>query len=125
MSVLTVAFAILGFWFVVLVLIAVVFMAAGGFPRIPGRLGNHSASYWMFYASVIGVAGWVAYLWDVTRNPRVPREKRALWAVVLFFVGPWSLPFYFWFYIRQGTTAPPPASHASRGPNPAAPRGPS
>ena len=49
---------------------------------------------------LIGLAGWIAYLWDVFHNPRVPPDKRALWAVVLAFVGHYAMPFYFRFYIR-------------------------
>jgi hypothetical protein len=88
-------YAVFGFWmFVVLALvIALVFTNAS---TDPGQFGNYA----MFSVMLVFIAGWIAYLWDVFHNPRVPVDKRALWAVVLAFVGPYAMPFYFWFYIR-------------------------
>jgi hypothetical protein len=84
---------------------AILFVAAfagtaDSIPRIPGPIGNHIASYSQFYGSLVMVFGWVLYLWDVTRNPRVPKGKRSLWSAVLLLGGPMALPFYFWHYVR-------------------------
>lgn len=51
-------------------------------------------------AMIVFLLGWIAYLWDVFRNPRVPRDKKALWAAVLFLGGPYAMPFYYWHYLR-------------------------
>lgn len=94
-------YAVFAFWFIVFFFLMVAFMFFGtGF--FPGDLGN----YWLFAAMLVFIVGWVAYLWDVFHNSRVPVDKRALWAVVLAFVGPYAMPFYFWFYIR-GDGSPP------------------
>jgi len=59
---------------------------------------------WFWWAWIAGTvlffAGWLLFLWNVWHNVRVPRGKRALWTTVLFFAGPYTMPFYFWFYIR-------------------------
>jgi hypothetical protein len=98
-------YGVFAFWFVAVMVLGVAFMLSGGSP-VPGHIGM----YWMFYCMLVFIAGWIAYLWDVFHNPRVPVEKRALWAVVLAFVGPYAMPFYFWFYIRGAgmpTSVPP------------------
>lgn len=94
-------YAVFAFWFIVFFFLSVVFMFSGT-GLFPGDLGN----YWLFSAMLVFIVGWIAYLWDVFHNPRVPVDKRALWAVVLAFVGPYAMPFYFWFYIR-GEGSPP------------------
>lgn len=94
-------YAVFAFWFIVVFFFMVAFMFSGT-GLFPGDLGN----YWPFYAMLVFIVGWIAYLWDVFHNPRVPVDKRALWAVVLAFVGPYAMPFYFWFYIR-GDGSPP------------------
>ena len=97
-------YGVFAFWFVAVMVLGVAFMLSGGSP-VPGHIGM----YWMFYCMLVFIAGWIAYLWDVFHNPRVPVDKRALWAVVLAFVGPYAMPFYFWFYIRgEGKPPPPP-----------------
>jgi len=108
----TLILGVLGFWFCGLMIAGLVLFFFGGVPRVPGRIGNHIAAYWLFYGILIFMAGWLAYIWNVFHNPRMPRDKRALWAVVLFFAGPYAMPFYFWFYIREGASqpaSPPPA----------------
>jgi hypothetical protein len=85
---------------------------ASPFPRLHGPLGNHIASYSQFYAPLLILVGWVLYLWDVTRNPRVPKGKRSLWSVVLLLGGPWALPFYFWHYVLVRTPRPAPGANA-------------
>ena len=50
--------------------------------------------------TVVFAVGWIAFIWDVWHNPRVPAGKRALWTTVLVFAGPYGLPVYFWFYLR-------------------------
>jgi hypothetical protein len=94
-------YAVFAFWFIVFFFLSVAFMFSGT-GLILGDLGN----YWLFSAMLVFIVGWIAYLWDVFHNPRVPVDKRALWAVVLAFVGPYAMPFYFWFYIR-GDGSPP------------------
>ena len=49
---------------------------------------------------VIGI-----YLWNVWRNPSVPREKRALWTALIVFGNIFVLPFYFAFYIWPASSA--------------------
>ena len=44
-----------------------------------------------------------AFFWDVWKNPRMPKEKRKLWTVVLALANWYALPFYWWFYVRGGT----------------------
>ena len=66
----------------------------------PAWLADDLARYWPFYGMVLFFIGWVAYFWDLFHNAAVPREKRQLWAALLFFAGPWAMPFYFWFYVR-------------------------
>jgi hypothetical protein len=94
-------YAVFGFWFVVVMVVGIAFLFTGT-PPVPGYFGNYA----MFSVMLVFIAGWIAYLWDVFHNPRVPVDKRALWAVVLAFVGPYAMPFYFWFYIR-GDGSPP------------------
>ena len=56
---------------------------------------------WLIFAGMgLFLVGWISYIFDVWRNKRVPREKRALWTALLFFAGPYVMPFYFWHYIR-------------------------
>ena len=107
---------VLGFWFPALMLAGIALMVAGGTPRIPGAIGNHISAYWLFDGILVFILGWVAYLWDLFHNPRVPREKRARWAVVLLFVGPYAMPFYFWFYIRESAPRSSPPPQAVQGP---------
>jgi hypothetical protein len=98
-------YAVFGFWFIVVMVVGIVFLFAGT-PPVPGHFGNYA----MFSVMLVFIAGWIAYLWDVFHNSRVPVDKRALWAVVLAFVGPYAMPFYFWFYIRgdgSPSLAPP------------------
>jgi hypothetical protein len=80
------------------------------------RVLDRIASYSLFPAFLFCVACWLLYLWDVFHNPRMPRDKRALWDAVLFLAGPWAMPFYFWFYVRPGTahtfSAPTPPEHS-------------
>jgi hypothetical protein len=49
----------------------------------------------------LALIAWLAYLWDVWRNPRMPKDKRALWTAVLILANLYALPFYWWFYIRE------------------------
>jgi hypothetical protein len=94
-------YAVFGLWmFVVLALVIVLVFTDAS--TDPGQFGNYA----MFSVLLVAVVGWAAYFWDVFHNPRVPVDKRALWAVVLAFVGPYAMPFYFWFYIR-GNDSPP------------------
>jgi len=39
------------------------------------------------------------YIWNVFHNPRLPSDKRALWAVVLFLGHLFAMPVYWWIYI--------------------------
>lgn len=91
----TLLFAVFAGWFLGIMLIALIFGPDG-----PPGLAPQVARYWIFGAAIVVVVGWVAYIWDAFRNPRVPEAKRKLWVVVLFLAGPWAMPFYFWFYVR-------------------------
>ncbi|MEO8586305.1 MAG: DUF4190 domain-containing protein [Acidobacteriota bacterium] len=88
-------YGVLAFWFVPALAVGIWFTFTEP-PPVPGRRGNYA----MYGVILVFIGGWIAYLWDVFHNPRVPIEKRALWAVVLVFVGPYAMPFYYWFYIR-------------------------
>lgn len=54
---------------------------------------------WVVMSIIFGI-GWLTYLWNVFLNQRVPRDKKALWVALLFFAGPYAMPFYFWHYLR-------------------------
>lgn len=46
------------------------------------------------------MVGWIYFMVDSFRNDRVPRDQRALWAALLFFAGPYVMPFYYWKFFR-------------------------
>ena len=48
--------------------------------------------------------GWLVIIFDVWRNPRMPPGKRILWTVVIAIANFYSLPFYWWHYVRPGTS---------------------
>jgi len=48
------------------------------------------------------LVAWLACIWDIWRNSRMPAEKRKLWTAVLALGNWYALPFYWWFYIRGG-----------------------
>jgi hypothetical protein len=49
---------------------------------------------------VLVLAGIIGYVFDALNNPRVPNEKRKLWAVVLVLAHWFAQPFYWWWYLR-------------------------
>jgi hypothetical protein len=53
---------------------------------------------------IVTLAGFVAYIVDSLRNPRVPEPKRKLWAIVLFLGHFFAQPFYWWSYVRPKRT---------------------
>jgi len=57
------------------------------------------------------------YLVDVFRNPRVPRDKRVLWAAVLLLGSLFVEPVYFWLYIwKDRQSAQPGATRRATAP---------
>lgn len=87
-------FACLGFWFMAVMVVGLALrIARVPFPNV---LGGHV----LFVAAGVTVIAWILYVWDVFHNNRLPKEKRSLWAVILIFLGPYAMPFYFWFYVR-------------------------
>ncbi len=63
---------------------------------------------WFGWAWVAGTVlfalSWILFIWNVWHNPAVPIDKRALWTAVLFFAGPYAMPFYFWYYLRENVS---------------------
>ena len=53
---------------------------------------------------IIGVT--IVYIVDVFRNPRIPNEQRALWAVVIFLGNVFAMPVYWWLHIRPPREEP-------------------
>jgi hypothetical protein len=49
---------------------------------------------------VLLIGGHIVYLF---RTARVPQSKKALWAVVLLVAGAFSMPVFWWIYIRPAT----------------------
>jgi len=90
-----IAFGLAAMWFYLLMGVALLAGIDG-----PRWLPEHLSRYWILYAGIIVVVSWIVFVIDAFRNPRVPEGKRRLWAAVLFFAGPWAMPFYFWFYVR-------------------------
>jgi hypothetical protein len=90
-------FAVLGFAPFVWILLTFlsIFVFDLDEPSDPGWL-----TWSIFGGMGLFLAGWLIYLVDVWRNPRVPRDKRALWTALLFFAAPYVMPFYFWHYNR-------------------------
>ena len=86
--------AVLAFWPLVMMLAVVVSIFVWSMDDPP----------WFDKAWIAGTilfaVGWALFLWDVWHNERVPTEKRSLWTSVLFFAGPYAMPFYFWHYVR-------------------------
>jgi len=39
------------------------------------------------------LTAWITFIWDVWRNPRMPKAKRKLWTAVLFLANWYALPF--------------------------------
>lgn len=87
-------FAVLGFWFVAVMVVGLALRLAR--VPFPGVFGGHA----LFVAAVVTAIAWVLYVWDVFRNTRLPKEKRALWAALLILLGPYAMPFYYWLYVR-------------------------
>jgi hypothetical protein len=49
---------------------------------------------------VAALALTVCFVVHAYRSPRVPADKRVLWVVLLLLTGLFTLPVYFWLYIR-------------------------
>jgi len=75
------------------------------YPRFRVALDQMPTIAEYFFAGFLLLA-WVAYFWDIWKNPRMPKEKRKLWTVVMALANWYALPFYWWFYIRSGTNDP-------------------
>jgi cytosine/uracil/thiamine/allantoin permease len=52
------------------------------------------------------IALMVFYIVNVFRNDRVDKDKKALWAVVLFMGNMIAMPIYWYLYIWRETPAP-------------------
>jgi hypothetical protein len=53
---------------------------------------------------VLLIGGHIVYLY---RTARVPQPKKALWAAVLLIAGTFSMPVFWWIYIRPATWSTP------------------
>lgn len=84
-------------WPFIIIFIAIVVMSVTRFEPPPGFIAA-----WIVMTAIYAV-GWIAYLWNVFHNERVPRDKRALWTAILLLGGPYAMPFYFWHYLRETT----------------------
>ena len=49
---------------------------------------------------LIIIAAAVAYVVHAWRSPRVPKDQRTLWVIVLLLGGPIAMPIYWWLYVR-------------------------
>jgi intracellular septation protein A len=49
---------------------------------------------------LVMVAGLIAYVVHAWRNPRVKKDERTLWVLVLLLGGPIAMPIYWWIYVR-------------------------
>ncbi len=54
------------------------------------------------FVAAVTVATFLGYVLHAPKSGAVPREKRVLWAVVLFLATIFAEPFYFWFYVWPG-----------------------
>lgn len=88
-------FAFFAAWPFIIMLIAIVVMSVTRFDPPPVFVAA-----WVVM-SVIYAVGWIAYIWNVFHNDRVPPDKRALWTALLALGGPYAMPFYFWHYVRD------------------------
>jgi hypothetical protein len=88
------AFGFFALWPVAMFVVVIASMFLWGFED-PSWFSNA----WIA-GTLLFMGGWLTFIWDVWHNPRVLSDKRGLWTAVLFFAGPWAMPFYFWFYVR-------------------------
>ncbi len=41
------------------------------------------------------------YAVDIFRNPAVPEDRRVIWLLLVLLFGVFSMPVYWWLYMRQ------------------------
>lgn len=44
----------------------------------------------------------IFYLWDLTRNERVPEGTERIWRLAILLAGPLAEPVYYWYFILGG-----------------------
>jgi hypothetical protein len=74
---------------------------------------GHGIEQWFFvlmalhFAMILVAWALIAfYIVFLFRTDRVPQDKKALWAVVLFMAGLIAMPIFFWLYIWPERDAP-------------------
>jgi hypothetical protein len=87
----------------------------------PGPADHQEPPVWFFavfalhFLTIIWVFGLLAfYIVNVFRNDRVEKDKKVLWAVVLFFGNTLAMPVYWYLYIWR-EPAPPQLTGTSFG----------
>jgi hypothetical protein len=75
----------------------------GYFVLVP-QVWPHGVSFFDYALPILGGLGLLTVLAFVSyalRSNAVPREKRALWVVVLLFANIYALPFFWYWYVRD------------------------
>ncbi len=67
-------------------------------------IGDHDSNVFTYCVYIINpvtlvlIIGYIAYIF---KNNAVPKEKRALWTVVILFAHALAFPFFWYFYVYQ------------------------
>ena len=54
---------------------------------------------------LIILAAAIAYVVHAWRSPRIDKDQRTLWVLVLLLGAPIAMPIYWWIHVRPGDTA--------------------
>lgn len=89
-------------------------------PGAPPEAFGQGIERWFFLLMALHFAmmlvAWALiafYLVYLFKTDRVAKDKKALWAVVLFMAGLIAMPVFFWLYIWPEPEGPPPAVSSS------------
>jgi hypothetical protein len=52
-------------------------------------------SYWPLIIMIPVLVGWILYLIHAVHSASVPAESRRFWTLLIFFLGPYAIPFYY------------------------------
>lgn len=83
-------------FFVVVVASAAIASSRDGEAELAVLFGLHLATM------VVVALLLVVFIVDCYRSPRVPDDRRTLWAVILFLGNLLAMPVYWWIYVRPG-----------------------
>jgi hypothetical protein len=90
--------------FFVVIFSTIVFVPGSGEPGPPPLIALILLLH--LFTMLAGIALIVFYILNVFRNGRVDRDKKALWAVVLFMGSMIAMPIYWYLYIWRETPVP-------------------